>query len=276
MPRFLVLLLMTATASAQDLSTFEKFLVPVLNQSQAVEGANGSSFHTSFGARTGDLQPITYYPAGTGEPRVGRTDPHLLAVRLWKAPVIAKGRFVFIERSASGAVLFAGIMSVSPDGAARPAPLPVIGESDALTSTSTFGVLLSDPIYSEKPPPGSNWPSFLAYRQRHTLRVYDFGAGGGEVEVRLIWASWLSLGIVATRRLSLTSRDFDHPTYPYYAEVDLGQAFGDRWCYPALRVGCSALNAIIEVVPVTEGLRYYAFVSTTDNFTNQVVVYTPR
>ena len=37
-----------------------------------------------------------------------------------------------------------------------------------------------------------------------------------------------------------------------------------------------AVDAILEVEPVTPGARYCAFVSTTDNATGHVAIYTPR
>lgn len=261
MKRLLLAILISATASAQDLSTFEKFLVPVLNQSQPIFGANGSSFQTSFGALTADLRPITFYPTGP-VPHVGQSFYEILEVPLWEAPVVAKGRFVFIERNGLNPTLFAKVASVAADGSSAETPLPVVSESSALTTMATFGVL-------------PNVVSSSGYRQRHTLRVYDFGGGGAEVEVRLVYASWIIRGTIAARRLSLTSHDFDDLSYPYYAEVNLEQLFGSSWCYPGLR-GCLSFGAIVQVVPMTQGLRYYAFVSTTDNVNNHVALYTPR
>ena len=274
--RLLLAILVSTAASAQDLSTFEKFLVPVLNQSQPIVGANGSLFRTSFGALTADLQPITFYPTGPS-PHVGESYEHILEVPVWEAPVVAKGRFVFIERNGLNPTLFAKVASVAADGSSAETPLPVVSESSALTGMSTFGVLPNDAMYSDALAPGANSFLFLGYRQRHTLRVYDFGSGGGEVEVRLVYAWWLIRGTIAARRLSLSSRDFDDVSYPYYAEANLQQLFGTDWCYPTLRgTGCSSLEAIVQVVPLTPGLRYYAFVSTTDNVNNHVALFTPR
>jgi hypothetical protein len=86
---------------------------------------------------------------------------------------------------------------------------------------------------------------------------------------------WLARRLTAYR-LTLSARDFDDPSYPYYAEVNLQQLFGWEWCFPTLRGTCTDFGALIEVVPISEGLRYYAFVSTTDNVTNHVAIYLPR
>jgi hypothetical protein len=270
MKRLLGAVLVAASLSAQDLSNFERLLVPVLNQSKPIVGANGSSFSTSFGALT-NLQPIAYYPSGA-TPAIGQSFEQILEVPLWEAPVVAKGRFVFVEKRVPPPTFFANVAATAPDGTIAETPLPVVRDSDALTGTSTFGVLPNDGVYA----PSQGFPLFVGYRQRHTLRVYDFGSGGGEVEVRLVYAWWLFRGTIAAHRLTLTSRDFDDPSYPFYAEADLGQLFGTAWCYPALRQRCGSFGAIVEVVPMTQDLRYYAFISTTDNTTNHVAIYTPR
>jgi hypothetical protein len=272
MKHLLLALLISVPASAQDLSTFDRFLVPVLNQSRALHGANGSSFRTSFGALTADLHPITFYPRGADAPAIGQSDREYLEVPLWEAPVVAKGRFVFIDPSGPSSTLFAKLASVAADGSTAETPLPVVPDSSALASKSTFGVLPNDAIYE-----AGQHSLFKGFRQRHTLRVYDFGSGGGEVEVRLVYATWLARGAIAVKRLALTTRDFDDPSYPYYAEVDLGQWFGSWWCFPTVRGICSSsFGAIVEVVPITPGLRYYAFISTTDNVSHHVAIYTPR
>jgi hypothetical protein len=91
----LLFLFLSITAQSQDLSNFEKLLVPVLNRNQ-ITGANGSTFSTSLGlfayGRT-----INYYPAGpsSAPPVIGQNlvNGRILELPIWEAPVVAKGRF---------------------------------------------------------------------------------------------------------------------------------------------------------------------------------------
>jgi hypothetical protein len=273
-PRFLslVLLLLALPLAAQDLSRFEQFLVPVLNQSRPIVGANGSEFATTFG-RYG-FGRFDYYPApAAAGPAIGqRLDP-LVELLLWDAPVVAKGRFVFLDAVGSSGTLFAGLAAKAPDGSVAETPLPVISERAALTGKSTFGRLPNDAIYG---PYFDNYPTFIGYAQRHTLRVYDFAASGKlEVAVRFHFNNFIQRQ-AAEIRVAVNQRDYDDPSYPYYAESNLASAFGKDWCFPGLHYACVGFQAIVEVEPVTPAARYYAFISTTDNATNHVAIYTPR
>ncbi|HKR66803.1 MAG TPA: hypothetical protein VJZ00_23960 [Thermoanaerobaculia bacterium] len=268
--RALVLLVVATTVAAQDFSSFEKILVPVLNPSQPILGANGSRFDSKFGVLT--TAPVAYYPAPGDPPAIGRGEGLLFP--LWEAPVIAKGRFLFFEKGAAEAPMFASLSSVDPAGNRAVTPLPIVRERDARTGVSVFGFLHNEVIYG---PPSANHPTFAGHRQRHTLRVYDFDSTGNlEVNVRLRWAQWLSQGVIAERRVAVNTRDFDHITYPFYAELNLEQTFGSRWCFPDVYGGCQTFDAIVEVEPTSPAARYYAFISTTDNDTNHVVIHTAR
>lgn len=272
----LLLTLLPVSLLAQDLTNFEKVLVPVLNQDNVITGANGSTFATSFGILPLQLKPITYFPANVdGAPAIGQSMREIFRVPLWSAPVIAKGRFVYVQRDDADRPMFATVTAIAADGERSDTPLPVVRERDALRGLSAFGVLPNHAMHIP-PPPGTNWPAFIGYAQRHTLRVYDFtGSGTLVVAVRQRWTTWLSQDVISAIELPVNRRDFDHPTYPFYAEIDLGSSL-DRWCYPALHARCSSFDAIVEVEPLTPGARYYAFVSTTDNVTQHVAIHLPR
>ena len=272
----LSLLVVSATAFAQDLSSFDKVLVPVLNM-KAISGANGSVFGTSFGVLPHGQAPVTYYPAPGDAHHVGTNNPLLFALPVWEAPVVAKGRFVFFDPKMPPASTFASVASRASDGSIAETALPIVHESDVRTGKTTFGLLPNSAVYGPPPPTGFLYPQFLGYSQRHTLRIYDWDSTGQlEVFVRLRYATWLSRGVILEKRVAVNALDFDDPSYPYYAEVDPAALLKDGWCYPALHLGCDSFNAILEVEPVTPGARYYAFVSTTDNATGHVAIYTPR
>lgn len=275
-PLFLVFLCLPAFA--QDITTFDKVLVPVLNM-KPIGGANGVVFSTSFSVFS--QGPITYYPAPGDAPHVGTINSisalPVLALPVWEAPVVAKGRFVFIDRNTPPVLTFAGVGSRAADGSVASTDLPIVRERDVRTGKTVFGLLPNSAIYGPPPPTGFLYPQFLGYSQRHTLRIYDWDSTGQlAVDVRLRYASWLSRGVIIEKRVAVNTRDFDDPSYPYYAEVDPAKLLKDGWCYPSLHNGCDGFDAILEVEPTNPSARYYAFVSTTDNATGRVAIYRPR
>jgi hypothetical protein len=116
------------------------------------------------------------------------------------------------------------------------------------------------------------------------LRVYDpFQTPNAQVIVRF-WAEWLvnNVGaapgssqppqILGTRTLTLHVR----PTASSEVNVEPGYAE-----FPINRDVLSNLpayssNIVVEVEPVTPGLRFWAFVTVTDNETQHVLTITPH
>src|SRR3981081_3322520 len=89
-----ILAALASSAAAQDLSHFEKVLVPVLNLNP-IQGANGSTFRSTLDVWSG-LEPVTFYPAPSASgPVIGANQPQILQLLHWEAPVVAKGRFLF-------------------------------------------------------------------------------------------------------------------------------------------------------------------------------------
>jgi len=276
----LIVLVFAIAAQAQDLSNFTKLLVPVLNMNP-ITGANGSKFSTTFGlfayGRT-----VSYYPTGASSeaPVVGKTlaNGRMLYVPAWEAPVVAKGRFVFVQPDAENLPFFETLRATAPDGSIATTPLPIVRNRDTTTGISTFIDVPVTPMYGPLDPaaPHGTGP-FLGYAERQTLRIYDFDSTGRlEVNVRLYWGTSLDLGVREEHRISVSQRDAADPSYPFYAEVNLGGLFQNHWCYPSTPQPCGSFPAIIEVEPLTPGIPYYAFISTTDNQTNHVAVFTRR
>ena len=88
--------------------------------------------------------------------------------------------------------------------------IPVVHERDVLAGKSTFGLIPNDATNSG------------GYRQRHTLRIYDFDSRGDmRVSVRMRFASWLSRGVIAEQTIAIDQRDANDISYPYFVEADL-------------------------------------------------------
>lgn len=232
-----------------------------------IRGSSGSTFSTELVVWS-NLQPVTYYPApAESGPVVGKSQPQLLHFFVWEAPVTARGRFVFFEKSAAGDPIAATVNGT---------PLPIVRERDVLTGKSTFMPLPVTPVLSQEDPSSPEHFHLLGYAERYTLRVYDWDSAGDiEVAVRLIRGFFLAQRVVGEIHVRVDRRDFDHPTYPLYAEVNLQSSF-PAWCYPGLHTACNPFPAIVEVEPVNPTSRYYALVSMTDNQTNHIAIYAPR
>jgi hypothetical protein len=233
----------TLAASAAD-AQLEKVLVPVYNN-RSVAGANGSLFSTAL---------FVYQPDRS----------QILQVQPQEAPVIAHGRFFFFDKDTPVAATVNGI------------ELPVVRERDVRTGLTTLMPLPVTPVLSTEDPSSPEHFHLLGYAERYAIRIYDWDStGSAEVAVRLVRGFFLAQGAVGEVRVRLDRRDADDPSYPFYAEVDPQKAF-PSWCYPGLHVACTPFPAIIEVEPLTPGVRYYAFASRTDNTTNQITLFTPR
>ena len=143
--------------------------------------------------------------------------------------------------------------------------LPLVRERDFLTSRITLPFLA---IGADERP-----------KRRGRLRIYDPDAhDGAQVRVSLKRPDAAAPDFPADKSivvpLSLAPIDLSPnlgmpaPPRPAYAEIDLGAAFADT-----LPNG-TIFN--IEIEPVTPGLRLWAFVTLTDNATNEVTAITPQ
>ena len=257
---------------AQAPSSFERVLVPVLNPSQVVHGANGSQFRTGVALylREGT---IDYYPAAGERPAVGSSLPRSPYLPIWEAEdVVAKGRFLFFSNDGARPAIFASLsVQAEPGGPVASTPLPVVHERNALASPVTIGSLSFHSTFDSSTYP----PTFIGFRQRHTLRIYDFGSTGAAA-VRVRFQRWGPVpGVPIERTIYLSSRDADDASYPFYFEANVEQLFGSQ-CGPHPRALCGSFIAVIEVEPLATDTRYFAFVSTTQNDTNHVSIHLPQ
>ena len=103
-------------------------------------------------------------------------------------------------------------------------------------------------------------------RFRQTLRIYDFD-GAGETQARIRVFSQTQFPILLAETV-VTMPWFEGITRPGFVLIpSLTSSF------PAIR---NEERVLVEVTPVTEGLRFWAFVSVTNNETQHVTVISPR
>jgi hypothetical protein len=104
---------------------------------------------------------------------------------------------------------------------------------------------------------------------RHTLRVYDVDAIGG-AEVRISMTPEGNPGFPPVREFTvkLDRRDGDTPGDPFYAQIPL-----ETLCIPfSQHTPCTNTSVRFQIDPVGS-FRYWAMVSTTDNVTQHVTVF---
>lgn len=136
--------------------------------------------------------------------------------------------------------------------------IPIVRDEDFRSGTIT---LLNIPGGLPRDPAG---PRF-----RQTLRIYDTeGRDGGEVlmKVFILGFGVHQLQQVVTLRTTLRCilPCGPHPEEPAYAQVDLSQ------------LPVFASNLRIDLVPLSTKLRFWAFVSVTNNETQHVTTITPQ
>lgn len=138
------------------------------------------------------------------------------------------------------------VRDVSRESESHGTELPTVLENDAFGVGEVIGL--------------PNVPMGPFYRQK--LRVYDLeGARGRTVTVRIEVAGREPVRLTLT---TTTEPSGDYPLYPGYAELDLDTI-------PAL-AGASAATVVVET-PL-EG-RFWAFISITNNVTQQITTMTP-
>lgn len=272
MNKLLVLasLLLATTALAQDLSGFEKVLLPV-EPFVLVTGAAGTEFTTRLD--TASPARFRYYFGG---PDIQVFDPS----RLLPAPVISPsqprsemGRLLYVEKSAADDVSMQLMLTSRPAGepahTARVDSLPVVRERDFRTGQIAFANVPYSYVYLTE---DIIRPAYAQYR--HQLRIYDVDLrGDAAVRIR-IFDKNTGGTLVKEAVIPLDRRNGSDPSYPFYANVDLDAFFNG--CRPfSVHTPCVGIDTRIELLPVTNGLHYWAFVTLTNNFTQEVTALLP-
>jgi hypothetical protein len=251
--RFLLilsLLFAPSLVAQESLDGYEPVLLPVYAGVSPVNGLNGSSFRTRLSVFSERL--FTFYP-GITEP-FSETALTLLP-RDFAVP--SKGRVVWIDRAAVDDVHF-GYTLISNDASllapVQRTALPVVRERELRRGRIE---LLNVPAGSQ--------------RFRRMLRIYDvLRDGSAVVTVRVELMNVGFTSTLETFTVPLDRVDGADASYPYYAEVPLE--------LPCLRLGssdCSSYEARLSLT-ASPDIRYWAFVSSTDNVTQQVSIYAPQ
>jgi len=269
-PRFLVLcvaLLLATTNSAQDLSTFERILAPVLS-TERVGGVHGASFATTLTAVSD--APVAYYPApGAGGPVVGTLPMHPDTVPVFAYAPVSAGRILYVERGAANRSAFGyRLHSVGPDSSFHSVTLPLLREHDLRTGRSWIHGLTFDPILLPESP-----HTLMGFASRNRVRIYDGdGTGRLSMTVRLLGTGPRRAFHYGQFTVDVNRREYDDPTYPYFGEL----AIPDTCVTAPSGILCYAVDFSVELTPNDPNIRYWVMGTNTRNATTETVVVTPQ
>lgn len=267
----LLLLTSPATLHAQrDPAGYERYLLPVyLFPSNPSRGAFGSIWVTQFSARNESDLPVQFFqeecaafcecgggticvPSGTTPPRT-----QILQALRRDTPGFNPGVFVYAGRTGN-AVLQLRVRDISREQTSWGTELPVVRERE----------FRDTPIYL------LDIPVREGFRQH--LRVYGATSPSGMADVRVRVYNGLSNSLLSEHALSLAPAEGAprlppegyRPALPAYAEIS------------SLRDVVASISGVdtvrLEVAPLTIGLRFWAFVSVTNNDTQHVTLVTPQ
>lgn len=252
MRRLLVVALILSAISAPQLDAAgRKLLLPVVI-SRPSPGAFGSTWATTVTVlNTGPLGIPVFglLPRCTIEPCTYPPVPPSKTLE-WAPAQGVSGRFLYVpEEVVSQVIIKLRVHDQSREHTNFGTEIPVIDETNAATDTvELLGIANSDEF-------------------RALVRMYDFDpANGHAVRVRVFLSSdgfsddtLLAETVVSFRLPSDSLED------PGYAELPLN-------AFSAVSAG---RNLRVEVSPINDGLRFWAFASVTNNATQHVTIVTP-
>lgn len=250
-----VLIFLAALAYGQQPPQFpyERILVPIV-LSQPVPGALGSLWSYELMGHSESTEPVNVTtdpntPCITACPIV---PPHANFRYTLLSQIPGGGAFLYIGNPGRGRVSFnLRIQDLSRQALSWGTEIPVVSENDVRTDVVHL----------------LNVPTDTRFRQ--TLRIYDFdGRLGKQVLLR---AYSINEKLLLETTITLSNGDSaadSHPAFPGYAQIG-----GLTEQYPQLR---SEDRVRIELRPVSPALRFWAFVSITNNETQHVTTITPQ
>ena len=163
------------------------------------------------------------------------------------------GRFLFVDKGhLSDIETSLRVFDISREATSFGTTVPVIDETAAITTTVNLLGISSDA------------------RFRSLLRVYDFDPNASHsVTVRVYRSTSPDVAatpdaLVREMTLALSPGDDLSGNFPGYAQLDL----------TPIIAGAEATYRV-EISPATDGLRFWAFVSVTNDDTQHVTVVTP-
>ena len=231
---------------------FERVLLPIILNSE-VPGAFGSRWTSDLLVRNDNDEPVIVTPSLSPCPiecATGAVSPHVSLRPAVSLRFPYPGAFLFVSRPGNARVSFnLRVLDVSRQALTWGTEIPVVREKDVRTDAIT---LLNVPTDS---------------RFHTMLRVYDFdGAADDQVRLRIYAAN--DQTAFADSIVTLRSPSGLPEPIPGYAQIG---NLTDT--YPQL---VSADRLRIEITPVTQGVRFWAFVSVTNNDTQHVTTITPQ
>lgn len=248
------------TFSTEDEAHFEQVLLPLYFDG-VLHGAHGSEWTTSLWIRNSGSEAVQLAPWTCPEtqvcaglfPMTYALPPSRSLQRL--APLdVADGnpsRLLYVSQAGSDDVSFSlrfadrsrGLVDAGID-------LPVIREREALYSTAQlFSV-----------------PMGLTYRA--LLRLYEIGDVSSRFRITIYPQSELEVQPIHSEELTATVQGGPFPAKAGYAQFDITGLLRLEKVWPE--------SVRIEITPLTEGSRYWAFVSLTNNDTQFVTLVTPQ
>jgi hypothetical protein len=229
----------------------EKLLLPIAYYGQ-VPGAFGSLWKVELSGRNAGSSFVrvgTKMPCAVNCPN-SPAQPHSdFFVDLSFTKTVA-GHFIYVDSAGAESVSFnLRVQDVSRQALTWGTELPVVRSSDAFTAPVSLINVPSDS------------------RFRVAVRVYDFdGTGANRVRLRIF--PFNSSDAIVDDEVALTTQGFSPEELPPQAQItDLTGR------YPTLR---DRGPLRIEVIPVTSPLRFWAFVSVTNDETQHVTTITPQ
>jgi hypothetical protein len=261
------IVLLAASASAQDLSGFERILFPVLSHGQ-LRGANGTVFRTELNASA--QEPVAYYPATVngGGPSFGLQPAGIDSIGFFEEAPSSAGRLLYFDRTKTGRINFLFNLAVTgPDQSEHTTTLPVVREQQFQSGPSVILGLATAPIYdlSDHPPTKT-----IGFRARNHVRIYDVdNTGTLAVRVRVTIPVLSAYGPFADYQVRLATRDGSDASYPYY--VDL--ALPDLCITAPTGITCRFFRLTMSIEPSDPMARYWAFASATDNTSGETSLF---
>lgn len=270
MKTLLVLCLLAAsTLTAQEPPAgYVPVLLPVYAE-RPVAGVNGASFATRLSVFS--TRDFSFYPGAYDDVQTVGAGVPLLSIRSSESQS-TKGRIVWLDGAAAEDVHF-GYTLVSTDASAiapdQRTALPVVRQRELRRGRVDLLNVPARPILT--------YPEGVAgvvsgQRFRHMLRIYDVARNGSAVAtVRIGVSNVAGDAPMKTLTVPVDRADGSDASYPYYAELPL-----DLPCLPfSLHTPCAAYDARISIT-IEPDIPYWAFVSTTDNLTQQVSISAPQ
>jgi hypothetical protein len=247
---------MSLRAAAQSVPETEIVLAPVFGAARA--GEFGSSWLTTFVVRNNATVPAYFRPLpcvfeacppGAQVPPQTSFEPPAGSVPY------DGGALFYVQKDV--AALFSYDLhtrDTSRQSSDAGVEIPVVREGDARTTTIVLPNVRLDALF------------------RPRLRIYDIDAVEGR-SVRVVFFAVNGTEPLASVIVSLVS-----PTPRSGADVyprEPGFAYVANWTdrFPALQ-NVSAVR--IEIVPLTSGMRFWAFVTITNNTTQHVTIISPQ